>query len=45
MPNPIDTDLFKPTNDKEKGKAFHISYGVDEEAKKIANEMNLQLTR
>lgn len=43
MPNPVDTDLFRDYNSKQKGYAFHISYGADDIAMNIAKELGLQL--
>jgi glycosyltransferase involved in cell wall biosynthesis len=45
FPNPVDTDLFHPREgNMVKGSALSISYGMDEEAKRIAAERTLDLT-
>ncbi len=43
LPNPIDTELFKPNTKKEVGKAFHIKYDADDLAMGFARQLNLQL--
>jgi len=44
IPNPVDTDLFFPTDsDVPPDKALYFEYGANEEAKELAERFNLKL--
>ncbi len=45
IPNPVDTDLFKPAgSDRVPGSALSFRYGMDAEAEKTAKNLGLNLT-
>ena len=45
MPNPVDTDIFKPgPADRDPGSALAFRYGMDDESAELAKKMGLNLT-
>lgn len=44
VPNPVDTDLFKPSDERAPGSALSFRYGMDQEAEKAASTLGVKLT-